>query len=126
MPANLLYRDLLGRDAVVALPEGEALLGRAAGAVVRSDDHTVSRQHASITYNAGAWFVEDLSTPNGTFVNDQRVLQRQILMNGDLIRCGSLQVRYVEVAHPPIDPSLAPPQVGTYRLLRLIGSGAEC
>src|SRR3954452_12559040 len=97
MPARLLYRDAQGADAQVDLaPEG-AFLGRAADCVVRTDDAMVSRKNCKISFQAGKWTVEDLGSSNGTFVNEQRV-QKQVLNHADVVRCGTLQVRFVEVA----------------------------
>src|SRR5262249_50854919 len=40
---------------------------------------------------------EDLGSSNGTFVNEARI-QKQALNHADVVRCGTLQVRFVEVA----------------------------
>ncbi len=37
-------------------------------------DHTVSRQHARLTYGAGIFLLEDLGSANGTSLNNSRVL----------------------------------------------------
>jgi pSer/pThr/pTyr-binding forkhead associated (FHA) protein len=97
MPAKLLYRDAQGQDAAVDIPEGNPIfLGRAADCAVRTDDAMVSRKNCKISYLGGKFFVEDLGSSNGTFLNEKRI-QKQQLTHGDVIRCGSLQVRYVEV-----------------------------
>lgn len=96
MPAKLLYRDAQGRDAAVDLPEGGAFLGRAVECIVRTDDAMVSRRNCKISVQGGRWSVEDLNSANGTFINERRI-QRDPLSHGDVIRCGSLQVRFVEV-----------------------------
>lgn len=59
----------------------------------------VSRRHAIICWLDGGYFVEDLSSANGTFVNDQRVEPqlRAALHNGDELRCGTLGMR-VEIS----------------------------
>ncbi|MBC8159834.1 MAG: FHA domain-containing protein [Roseiflexaceae bacterium] len=55
----------------------------------------VSRRHAIISWDEGDLFVEDLGSPNGTFVNEQRIKpqQRAPLRNGDTLRCGMLTLR---------------------------------
>ncbi|MFI5288306.1 MAG: FHA domain-containing protein, partial [Polyangia bacterium] len=97
MPAKLLYRDASGKDASVDIaPEG-CFLGRAADCAVRTDDAMVSRKNCKISFAGGRWSVEDLGSSNGTFVNEQRI-QKQVLSHADVVRCGTLQVRFVEVA----------------------------
>lgn len=96
MAAKLLYRDAQGRDAAVDLPESGAFLGRAVECIVRTDDAMVSRRNCKISVQGGRWSVEDLNSANGTFINERRI-QRDPLSHGDVIRCGSLQVRFVEV-----------------------------
>src|SRR5688572_469538 len=103
MAGRLLYRDGQGRDAHVDIaPEG-VYLGRGADCAVRTDDAMVSRKNCKISLSGGRWTVEDLGSSNGTFVNEQRV-QKQFLNHADVIRCGTLQVRFVEVQGGPTKP----------------------
>ena len=97
MGGRLLYRDGNGRDAQVDIvPEG-SFLGRGADCAVRTDDAMVSRKNCKISFTSGRWIVEDLGSSNGTFVNEVRV-QKQALNHADVVRCGTLQVRFVETA----------------------------
>ena len=97
MGGKLLYRDGNGRDASVDIvPEG-CFLGRGADCAVRTDDAMVSRKNCKISFTGGRWIVEDLGSSNGTFVNEVRI-QKQALNHADVVRCGTLQVRFVETA----------------------------
>ncbi|HXU67852.1 MAG TPA: FHA domain-containing protein [Polyangia bacterium] len=97
MGGRLLYRDGNGRDASVDIaPEG-CFLGRGADCAVRTDDAMVSRKNCKISFAGGRWTVEDLGSSNGTFVNEVRI-QKQPLNHADVVRCGTLQVRFVETA----------------------------
>lgn len=62
-------------------------------------DAGVSRRHAIIIWSDGRYYVEDLGSANGTFVNDERVeAQRRVsLHNGDELRFGMLELR-VEIS----------------------------
>lgn len=55
----------------------------------------VSRQHAMIVRREGALTLVDQGTPNGTFLNGQKLVpaQARILRDGDDIRLGHLVVR---------------------------------
>ncbi|HWE26457.1 MAG TPA: FHA domain-containing protein, partial [Polyangia bacterium] len=97
MGGRLLYRDGNGRDASVDIVPDGAFLGRGADCAVRTDDAMVSRKNCKISFAGGRWVVEDLGSSNGTFVNEVRV-QKQALNHADVVRCGTLQVRFVETA----------------------------
>jgi pSer/pThr/pTyr-binding forkhead associated (FHA) protein len=53
-------------------------------------DAGVSRRHAEIIQQGAQWFVQDLNSVNGTFVNNQRLASntRQVLTPGSQIRLG--------------------------------------
>jgi FHA domain len=60
-------------------------------------DNTIEKLHASILQASnGYYYVEDSSTPVGTFVNDQPVRGRMQLNSGDLIRVGKSLLRFNE------------------------------
>lgn len=56
----------------------------------------VSRQHARLLRKGDDWMIEDLSSTNGTFVNDERVSPSQPtpLNSGDSVRCGQLVLTF--------------------------------
>ncbi|MBI5542505.1 MAG: FHA domain-containing protein [Deltaproteobacteria bacterium] len=76
--------------APVKLAKTVTVIGRVASAAdfVLPFNEEVSREHAAIVYFAGEFFIEDLSSGNGTFVNEQRV-EKVKLRYGDKIRVGS-------------------------------------
>jgi pSer/pThr/pTyr-binding forkhead associated (FHA) protein len=49
----------------------------------------VSQEHARIFAKNGSWYVEDLGSTNGTFVNEQRLAAPAMLTGGDRIRVGT-------------------------------------
>ncbi|HEY3321247.1 MAG TPA: FHA domain-containing protein [Planctomycetota bacterium] len=55
---------------------------------------SVSRQHAQLFEEAGAWVVEDLKSTNGVFVNDARIAGKVALKNGDAVRIGDINFRF--------------------------------
>jgi pSer/pThr/pTyr-binding forkhead associated (FHA) protein len=56
----------------------------------------VSRRHNRLLRQGEAWFVEDLGSINGTFVNGVRVAPQQMmsLKDGDVIRCGHMELKF--------------------------------
>lgn len=65
----------------------------------------VSRRHAALKRNAGVLNVVDLGGPNGTYLNDQRLVagQNRVVRDGDEIRLGNLAltVHFEKVANAP-------------------------
>ncbi|HUP27556.1 MAG TPA: protein kinase [Chloroflexia bacterium] len=57
----------------------------------------VSRQHARIVADAGGYFVEDLGSANGSFLNDKRLPSGvpTRLRNGDRVRIGRVQLNFI-------------------------------
>lgn len=62
------------------------VVGRQEGCDLVLKDDTVSRQHARIVRDAGGYFVEDLNSRNGTYLNGKPVTQRARLHSGDRVQ----------------------------------------
>ena len=65
-----------------------AVIGRSNRAELSLSDTTVSFEHVRLTIERGAVFAEDLSSRNGTFVNERRLVERTRLVNGDYLGVG--------------------------------------
>jgi pSer/pThr/pTyr-binding forkhead associated (FHA) protein len=63
-------------------------VGRAPECELRLDDTYTSQQHARLFAKNNSWFVEDLGSTNGTFVNDQKLAAPAMLQPGDKVRVG--------------------------------------
>jgi len=57
------------------------------------DNSTVSAQHARLTYRQGQWWLEDLHSTNGTFLNEEVVAEPVVITDGDVLRCGQVTLR---------------------------------
>ena len=73
---------------VFKLPRGPGLIGRAQDCAVRLLDDGVSRQHAQITQDGPAVWLEDLQSRNGTFLNSGRITARVRVSDGDKVQVG--------------------------------------
>ena len=90
---------------LVPIPGANVVLGRHPDCDIVLDAAAVSRQHAQISTESGAFFVEDLHSRNGTFVNGQLIQGRHALSAGDRIKiCDLLFVFHLH------DPRLGRPQ----------------
>jgi DNA-binding winged helix-turn-helix (wHTH) protein len=85
-------RLIWGEDGI-EVREGAHLIGRAPDALVTIDDPLVSRHHARVTLAGGVLTLEDLGSRNGTSRNGQRVSAPALLINGDVIGVGPVQLR---------------------------------
>ena len=65
-------------------------LGRAASNDITVDNATISRQHAIIKLDQDDFRIYDLGSSNGTFVNDQRIVEPIVLQDGDIVRLGDM------------------------------------
>jgi serine phosphatase RsbU (regulator of sigma subunit) len=67
---------------------GESIIGRSAECAVPIDTPAVSRRHAAVTRDGDGYYIEDLKSRNKTFLNEQEVVQRVRLNDGDrLVIC---------------------------------------
>lgn len=71
----------------------EIILGREPGCDFPLDDQTVSSQHARLSYHHQQWWLEDLASTNGTFLNDEAVTAPVVITHGDELRLGHLGVK---------------------------------
>jgi pSer/pThr/pTyr-binding forkhead associated (FHA) protein len=53
-------------------------------------DETVSSRHARLSYHHEQWWVEDLDSRNGTFLNSASLTAPAVLTNNDQVRCGEV------------------------------------
>ena len=81
---------------IFPLPPGEPqLLGRSSEALPLTD-RSVSRRHAELTPDGDDWWLRDLKSANGIWVNDRRVEDRVMLREGDEISCGQTVLRFTQ------------------------------
>ena len=64
------------------------LIGRSSEAL-RTRDNSISRRHAELTPDNGRWYIRDLGSSNGTFVNGKKITGRTQIRPGDHILTGS-------------------------------------
>ncbi len=72
-------------------------IGRSAESLPMTDQ-TISRRHAELTPDDGRWFINDLHSANGTFINGKRITERTLLKPGDQIRAGNTLFLFGEEA----------------------------
>jgi hypothetical protein len=74
-------------------------IGRGEGSdIALFGDSSVEKTHAMIVVEGGRYFLEDMQTPTGSFLNENRVNGKAPLKTGDLIRVGKSVLRFNERA----------------------------
>ncbi len=73
-----------------------SLIGRSEGAAVQLADASVSRHHAAIRHEHSSFWIVDLGSANGTFVNGIAVTQPRPLRHGDRLRLGNAVLLFEE------------------------------
>lgn len=77
------------------LRDGQNILGSAPDAEVQIKDPTVSSKHASLRYKDSKFFLTDLDSSNGTFLNDgATAIAREELKDNDTIRIGEVVLKF--------------------------------
>jgi pSer/pThr/pTyr-binding forkhead associated (FHA) protein len=51
-------------------------------------DSTAPGKHARLSYHHNQWWVEDLQSTNGTYLNEERVYTGTVIITGDMLRFG--------------------------------------
>jgi pSer/pThr/pTyr-binding forkhead associated (FHA) protein len=74
-------------------------LGRDVNNSIVIDDPFASTEHAVLTFRGRDWYVEDLGSTNGTYINGNRVDGVAPLGFGDEVQIGQVRMR-LERARP--------------------------
>jgi len=83
-----------------ALRKEKQKIGRREDMDIRLADETASREHASIWWQDGSFYVQDEASTSGTLVNGQKVT-RQALSDNDVIQVGKTKLVFRIIPGPP-------------------------
>lgn len=77
---------------------GSRVIGRAETADIVIADSQVSRRHAAVRLSGGQVCLADMGSTNGTWLNEERLAGRALLVDGDRIRLGGVELRFCDPA----------------------------
>jgi serine phosphatase RsbU (regulator of sigma subunit) len=78
----------------IPIEGARAVMGRHPDCDIKLEDGSVSREHAQILLADGNYFIEDLRSRNGTFVNNRPITGRQPLLDSDEIKICDLEFTF--------------------------------
>ena len=88
---TLSLKDADGEIHAHQFTESNIIIGRDPAINLHIDDQTISAQHALLSYRLGQWWIEDLNSTNGTFLNQEPVSEQVVITDGDRLRCGRIE-----------------------------------
>ena len=69
--------------------QNEVMIGRAPQCDITLNDEALSATHARISHHHGQWWLEDLGSTNGTFLNQERIKVSTVIITSDQFKCGN-------------------------------------
>jgi pSer/pThr/pTyr-binding forkhead associated (FHA) protein len=88
-PGQIVLLDGRGKRLRSIKLLGTVQIGRADACHIKLPDTYVSQFHARVFPQDGTWFVEDLGSTNGTFLNQRKVTVPSEVRAGDQVRVGT-------------------------------------
>lgn len=79
-------------DGIQTFSSPEIVIGRSTASELPVTNDTVSSRHARLSYHHNQWWLEDLNSTNGTFLNDERVSTPTVIVSGDELRVGQVSM----------------------------------
>jgi hypothetical protein len=73
----------------------EKLLGRGEASDILIRDSFASHRHALIFFKKGQYFLKDLGSTNGTFLNEVKIDRPAVLADGDIIKIGGIIFQFM-------------------------------
>ncbi len=88
----MLYGE--GKEIVFPLKTNYTSVGRDVNNAIVLRDEKISKKHAGIIIEEDSYWIEDLGSKNGVYVNGKRVTHRERLYNGSLIKLGGSILKF--------------------------------
>ncbi|WP_253817900.1 FHA domain-containing protein, partial [Myxococcus xanthus] len=107
-PAFLYVERGPGAGQLVPVKQGALVIGRSSSSDLRLQHPSISRRHVHLTRRGERFFLKDLSSQNGTFLNRHRITSEVELMPGDEVSLGNALLR---LRGPGGTPALGVPAV---------------
>lgn len=77
------------KQSVRQFSEPQLMIGRDTNCDLSIMDEAMSAHHARLTHHHGQWWLEDLNSTNGTFLNREKLTTPAVVITGDHFKCGN-------------------------------------
>ena len=78
-----------GNESVRRFLQPEIMVGRDPNCDLAVMDEALSAHHARLAHHHGQWWLEDLDSTNGTFLNREKLTTPAVVISGDKFKCGN-------------------------------------
>lgn len=97
VPQGILIHDGAGNYPDFELSQESCVVGKNTRVKLHINRETISQFHAKIDYWEKNYYIEDLNSTNGTFVNEEVLSykEKRVLSQGDIIRFADVKYRFL-------------------------------
>ena len=94
---GLLLHEGIGNYPDFDLEKESCIVGKSSKAKLCINRETISQFHAKIDYSNDTYYIEDMNSTNGTFVNDKMLnyKEKRLLSPGDVLRFADIKYRFL-------------------------------
>lgn len=98
IPTLVLNAPTLVPPLTHSITTQEVIIGRDPGCDLLISNDTVSARHAKLSFHHKQWWIEDLRSTNGTYLNDEPVQTATVIISGDDFRLGEVEFQ-ISIEH---------------------------
>jgi pSer/pThr/pTyr-binding forkhead associated (FHA) protein len=78
-----------GKESIRQFSQPQIMIGRDTNCDLSMMDEALSAHHARLTHHHGQWWLEDLNSTNGTYLNREKLTTPAVVITGDHFKCGN-------------------------------------
>ncbi|HOD42046.1 MAG TPA: FHA domain-containing protein, partial [Candidatus Wallbacteria bacterium] len=104
---NKLIVSDLNENYTLDINKNEMSIGRTEDCDIVLKSNSVSRKHAKIYLKETLWFLEDLNSTNGVYVNNTKIDTPLALMHKDLVKIGESSLEFIDEEFGAIDDTVS-------------------
>ena len=92
IPLLTLSYERFNHQVEQTFSSSEVTIGRDPECDLSVPNSTMSARHAMLSFHQNQWWIEDLHSTNGSFIEDLRIEEPMVIKDGDLIICGEVPI----------------------------------